>query len=50
MLYIVVGGGGGGGGGGYEISHVFGGWEVWVHGDAASLYYFCANMVVILCV
>jgi len=27
-----------------------GGWEVWVHGDAAILYYVYANIVIILCV
>jgi len=29
---------GGGRLGGHEISYVFGGWEVWAHGDAAILY------------
>ena len=39
---------GGGKCGGHEISYMFGGWEVWVHGDDAILYYVYAN-VVILC-
>ena len=29
---------------------MFGGWEVWVLGDAAILYYVYANIVIILCV
>jgi len=28
----------------------YGGWEVWIHGDAAILYYVYANLVIILCV
>jgi len=40
---------GGGRWSGHEISYEFGGWEVWVHGDAAMLYYDYANIVIILC-
>ena len=35
---------------GHEILYVFGGLEVWVHGDAAVLYYVYANTVIVLCV
>ena len=34
----------------HEISNVFGGWEVWVRGDAAILYCVYVNIVIILCV